>query len=104
MASAVNNLRVNNKEVRKIFFNGETLKEFYYNGVLVWKNANPFIFTPTEMGDTSQLSTDTIVFVGFKKNETFEGSYTKVEDAKAEKDKMALGQMITVEETTDGEK
>lgn len=103
MASAVNNLRINNKEVRKIFFNGKILKEFFYNGVLVWKNANPFIFTPTEISDISQLSTDTIVFVGFKKDETFEGSYTKVENAEAEKDKLELGQMI-VEETTDGEK
>lgn len=101
MASAVNNLRVNNKEVRKIFFNGKVLKEFYYNNILVWKNANPFIFAASLSDiDTSTLSADTLIFTGFSK-ETFDGSYTKVENAEEEKSKLVRGQMVV--ETTDGE-
>lgn len=101
MASAVNNLRINKKEVRKIFFNGRTLKEFYYNGILVWKNANPFIFAASESDiDFSTLSADTLVFIGFS-DVKFDGSYTKVESAEEEKSKLIRGQMVV--ETTDGE-
>lgn len=35
MANVVNNLRINGKEVKKIFFNDKVLKEFYCDGVLI---------------------------------------------------------------------
>lgn len=101
MASAVNNLRVNNKEVRKIYFNGKILKEFYYNETLVWKNANPFVFATTEKDyEVSELSSDTMIFVGFASN-NFNGSYTNVENAEAEKGNLIRGQMVV---ETDGDK
>ena len=85
MASAVNNLRINNKEVRKIYFNDKILKEFYYNETRVWKIASPFEFAATEKDyEISKLSSDTIIFVGFSKK-NFNGSYTNVENAEAEK-------------------
>ena len=101
MASAVNNLRINNKEVRKIYFNDKILKEFYYNETLVWKNANPFVFAATEKDyEISKLSSDTIIFVGFSKK-NFNGSYTNVENAEAEKESLIKGQMVV---ETDGDK
>lgn len=102
MASVVNNLRINGKEVKKIYFNDKILKEFYFNDTLTWKNANPFIFIKKLIGvDLSQYGEDTIIFEGFSENE-FTGSYNVVENAESEKDNLTKGQMVV--ETTDGEK
>ena len=35
MANVVNNLRINGKEVKKIFFNDKILKEFYCDDILI---------------------------------------------------------------------
>lgn len=102
MASVVNNLRVDTSEVKKIFFNKFIMKELYFNGVLIWKNANPFVFTQKLANiDLSTLGTDTIIFEGFSDNE-FTGSYNLVENAEVEKPNLIKGQMVV--ETTDGEK
>ena len=102
MASVVNNLRVNTSEVKKIFFNKFIMKELYFNGILIWKNANPFVFTQKLANiDLSTLGTDTIIFEGFSGNE-FTGSYNLVENAEVEKPNLIKGQMVV--ETTDGEK
>lgn len=102
MASVVNNLRVNGKEVKKIFFNDKILKEYYFNDILIWKNANPFVFIQKLANlDLSQYGEDTIIFEGFS-NEEFTGSYNVVENAEEEKDNLTKGQMVV--ETTDGEK
>ena len=102
MASVVNNLRVNGKEVKKIYFNDKILKEFYFNGILIWKNANPFIFVKKLIGvDLSAFGENTIIFEGFSENE-FTGSYNIVENAEAEKQNLIKGQMVV--ETTDGER
>jgi hypothetical protein len=102
MASVVNNLRVDTSEVKKIFFNKFIMKELYFNGVLIWKNANPFVFTQKLANiDLSTLGTDTIIFEGFSENE-FTGSYNLVENAEVEKPNLIKGQMVV--ETTDGEK
>jgi hypothetical protein len=102
MASVVNNLRVDTSEVKKIFFNKFIMKELYFNGVLIWKNANPFVFTKKLANiDLSTFGTDTIIFEGFSENE-FTGSYNLVENAEVEKPNLIKGQMVV--ETTDGEK
>lgn len=101
MASVVNNLRVDTSEVKKIFFNKFIMKELYFNGVLIWKNANPFVFTQKLANiDLSTFGTDTIIFEGFSENE-FTGSYNLVENAEVEKPNLTKGQMVV--ETTDGE-
>ena len=101
MASVVNNLRVDTLEVKKIFFNKFIMKELYFNGVLIWKNANPFVFTQKLANiDLSIFGTDTIIFEGFSENE-FAGSYNLVENAEIEKPNLIKGQMVV--ETTDGE-
>lgn len=101
MASVVNNLRVDTSEVKKIFFNKFIMKELYFNGVLVWKNANPFVFTKKLANiDLANFGTDTIIFEGFSENE-FIGSYNLVENAEEEKPNLIQGQMVV--ETTEGE-
>lgn len=101
MASVVNNLRVDTSEVKKIFFNKFIMKELYFNGVLVWKNANPFVFTKKLANiDLANFGTDTIIFEGFSENE-FTGSYNLVENAEEEKPNLIKGQMVV--ETTEGE-
>ena len=101
MASVVNHLRVDTSEVKKIFFNKFIMKELYFNGVLIWKNANPFVFTKKLANiDLSTLGTDTIIFEGFSENE-FTGSYNLVENAEVEKPNLTKGQMVV--ETTVGE-
>ena len=101
MASVVNNLRVNTSEVKKIFFNKFIMKELYFNGVLIWKNANPFVFTKKLANiDLANFGTDTIIFEGFSENE-FTGSYNLVENAEEEKPNLIKGQMVV--ETTEGE-
>lgn len=99
MANIINNLRVNGQEVKaiKIKLRGEDtfspLKEFYYNGVLIWKNANPFIFTNSIKNlDLSLLSESTIIFEGF--GNSFTGTYSIVKNASAEKDNLVRGQMV----------
>ena len=100
MANVVNNLRINGKEVKKIFFNDKILKEFYCDGVLIWKNANPFIFTnDVKKVDLSTFGEDTIIFEGF--GNEFVGSYNLVENAEAEKPNLTKGQMVV--ETTEGD-
>lgn len=101
MASVVNNLRVNGKEVKQIFFNGKILKEYYFNDILVWKNALPFIFTKDISSlNISSLGEGTMIFEGFGENQ-FLGSYSIVKDAEAEKDNIVEGQMVV--ETTEGD-
>lgn len=101
MASVVNNLRVDTSEVKKIFFNKFIMKELYFNGVLIWKNANPFVFTQKLANiDLSTFGADTIIFEGFSENE-FTGSYNLVENAEVEKPNLNKGQMVV--ETTVGE-
>lgn len=101
MASVVNNLRVDTSEVKKIFFNKFIMKELYFNGVLIWKNANPFVFTKKLANiDLTNFGTDTIIFEGFSENE-FTGSYNLVENAEEEKPNLIQGQMVV--ETTEGE-
>lgn len=101
MASVVNNLRVDTSEVKKIFFNKFVMKELYFNGVLIWKNANPFVFTKKLANiDLANFGTDTIIFEGFSENE-FTGSYNLVESAEEEKPNLIQGQMVV--ETTEGE-
>ena len=101
MANVVDNLRVNNKEVKKIFFNGKALKELWLEGVLIWKNANPFVFI-ARLADLNleQFSEDTIIFEGFAP-QYFDGSYSLVENAEAEKPNLVQGQMVV--ETTEGD-
>lgn len=107
MANIVNNLRVNGSEVKaiKIRLHGQSdwqsLKEFYYNGVLVWKNALPFIFTKDISSlNISSFGEGTMIFEGFGENQ-FLGSYSIVKDAEAEKDNIVEGQMVV--ETTEGD-
>lgn len=106
MANAVNKLRVNGEEVKAIKIRlssteqWQTLKEFYYNGILVWKNANPFIFTnDITKADLKSFGADTIVFEGF--GNEFIGSYNLVENAETEKPNLTKGQMVV--ETTEGD-
>ena len=104
MASVVNNLRINtdNGEVKKTLFNDIIIKEIYFNDILVWKNANPFVFTKKLANiNLANFGTDTIIFEGFSENE-FTGSYNLVENAETEKPNLIKGQMVV--ETTDGEK
>ena len=101
MANIVNNLNVNKDETKKIFFNNLNVKELYFNGVLVWKNANPFVFTKKLANiNLSDFGSDTIIFEGFSEKE-FIGSYSIVENAENEKQNLVKGQMVV--ETTDGE-
>lgn len=101
MSNAINNLRVNGQEVKKIYFNGKLLKEFYYNGILIWKNANSFLFTPNiKTADLSSHGSDTIIFENFSPT-NFTGSYNYTENAESEKPNLTKGQMVV--ETTDGE-
>lgn len=101
MASVVNNLRVDTSEVKKIFFNKFIMKELYFNGVLIWKNANPFVFIKKLANiDLTNFGADTIIFEGFSENE-FTGSYNLVENAEEEKPNLIKGQMVV--ETTEGE-
>jgi sorbitol-specific phosphotransferase system component IIA len=100
MANIVNNLRINNTEVKsiKIKLHGDSswssLKEFYYNGTLIWKNANPFVFTKKIANiNLSDFGHDTIIFEGFGEQE-FVGSYNVVENAEEEKTNLVQGQMI----------
>ena len=109
MANIVNNLRVNNTEVKTILIklsknsDWQKLKEFFYNGVLVWKNANPFVFTSDlRKIDLSEFGENTIIFEGFGNLKDFIGSYSIVESAEDEKENLIRGQMI-VETTTEGE-
>ena len=81
MANTINNLRVNNKEVKKIYFNDVILKEFYYNNLLIWKNANPAIFE------------------GFSA-EDFESTYVTTENIETDKP-TEVGQIVV--ETTEGD-
>lgn len=100
MASAVNNLRINKQEVKKSFFNGIVLKELYFNDVLVWKNANPFIFVNDfETVDLSKLGSDTLIFVNF--GNEFQGSYNMIESLE-EENLGVKGQMVVLE-TTEGD-
>jgi len=115
MAGVVNNLRVNNSEVKKILIklrediDFSSLKELYFNGILIWKNANPFVFTQklTDI-DLKNFGADTIIFEGFDAKDLegnpqiVLGSYNIVEDAEVEKPNLTKGQMVV--ETTDGEK
>ena len=115
MAGVVNNLRVNNSEVKKILIrlredvDFSSLKELYFNGILIWKNANPFVFIQklTDI-DLKNFGADTIIFEGFNATDLdgnpqiVFGSYNMVEDAEAEKPNLIEGQMVV--ETTDGEK
>ena len=106
MANIVNNLRINGKEVKKIMIKlrGDSsfspIKEFYCDGVLIWKNANPFIFTnDVKKVDLSAFGEDTIIFEGF--GNEFTGSYSIVENAEIEKPNLTKGQMVV--ETTEGD-
>jgi hypothetical protein len=99
MANAVNKLRVNGEEVKAIKIRlssqeqWQVLKELYYNGILIWKNANPFIFTnDITKADLKSFGTDTIVFEGFGND--FIGSYNLVENVDSEKDNLVYGQMV----------
>lgn len=101
MANVVNNLRVNGKEVKQILFNNKAIKELWLKGILVWKNANPFVFAPSlDAIDLTNYGADTLVFEGFAP-QIFYGSYSLVEDAEAEKPNLTLGQMVV--ETTEGD-
>ena len=100
MANTINNLRVNNKEVKKIYFNDVILKEFYYNNLLIWKNANPAIFTNSIFSiDLTALSSDTIIFEGFSV-EDFESTYVTTENIETDKP-TEVGQIVV--ETTEGD-
>ena len=101
MANIVNNLRVNAQEVKKIFYDNKAVKELYFNDILVWKNANPFIFVQNITGDKNfnEFGENTLIFEGF--GNSFIGSYTIVESAEEEKKNLVKGQMVV--ETTDGE-
>lgn len=104
MANVVNNLRVNGKEVKAIRIKRASesqwhkLKEFYCNGILIWKNANPFIFTDNvkSISDLSTYGENTLIFEGFGA-ECF-GSYNVVENAETEKPNLVVGQMVVEEE------
>jgi hypothetical protein len=109
MANIVNNLKVNKTDVKGIEIKlrampqFDSLKEVYYNGILIWKNANPFIFIKNLNSlDLSKYGADTIIFEGFSLEEIY-GSYSVVENAEVEKPSLEKGQMI-VEVTTDGGK
>lgn len=97
MPNVINNLRVNNQEVKRILFNNKTLKEFYYNGILVWKNANPFFFTNNIPSTT--LASDTIIFKGFS-NQEFTGSYVIAKEGEVPTNR---GQIV-VFDTIEGDK
>lgn len=112
MANIVNNLKVNYSDVKNILIRkkGETewkrLKEFYCNNILIWKNANPFVFLDSKLTDDkleellTKFGTDTIIFEGFNPTDSnnisqeFTGSYSIVEDAELEKDNLVYGQMV----------
>lgn len=108
MANVVDNLRVNNKEVKKIFFNGKALKELWaphqITGALtlIWKNANPFVFI-TKLSDINltNYGENTLFFEGFS-DKIFDGSYSLVENAEAEKPNLTTGQMV-VESAMEGD-
>jgi hypothetical protein len=109
MAQKVDNLRVNNTEVKHIYIkltkdsDWQELKEFFFNNTLIWKNANAFIFVNKLTDEVkkdilSQLGEDTIIFEGF--GNEFTGSYILVQNAEQDKpDK--TGQMAV--ETTEGD-
>ena len=106
MANIVNNLKVNKTDVKGIEIKLRTmqqfdsLKEVYYNGILVWKNANPFIFVKDfETVDLSKLSSDTLIFVNF--GNEFQGSYNMIESLE-EENLGVKGQMVVLE-TTEGD-
>ena len=106
MANIVNNLKVNKTDVKGIEIKLHTmqqfdsLKEVYYNGILVWKNANPFIFVKDfETVDLSKLSSDTLIFVNF--GNEFQGSYNMIESLE-EENLGVKGQMVVLE-TTEGD-
>lgn len=112
MANIIDNLKVgtpeNNKNIKTILIKlhkdseWQKLKEFFFNGVLIWKNANPFIFTKDHQTiDLSAYGVDTIIFEGFSEEE-FIGSYSIVDNAEAEKINLVEGQMV-VENTMDGD-
>lgn len=95
MANVVNNLRVNNKEVKKIFLNNKILKELYFNNVLIWKNANPFVFVKSLSDiDIAAFGENTIIFENFSPKQ-FIGSYNIVESTTELPNE--VGQMIVVE-------
>lgn len=106
MANIVNNLKVNKTDVKGIEIKLRTmqqfdsLKEVYYNGILVWKNANPFIFVNDfETVDLSKLSSDTLIFVNF--GNEFQGNYNMIESLE-EENLGVKGQMVVLE-TTEGD-
>lgn len=106
MANIVDNLKVNKTDVKGIEIKLRTmqqfdsLKEVYYNGILVWKNANPFIFVKDfETVDLSKLSSDTLIFVNF--GNEFQGSYNMIESLE-EENLGVKGQMVVLE-TTEGD-
>ena len=113
MAGVVNNLRVDGSEVKKIFFNKVSMKELYFNGILIWKNANPFVFLTDGLTEElknqiqQKFGSDTIIFEGFNPTDMegqpqiIYGSYNLVEDAEVEKPNLVKGQMVV--ETTEGE-
>lgn len=114
MANIVNNLRVNSTEVKKILIklredvDFSSLKELYFNGILIWKNANPFVFTQKIADiDLKNFGANTIIFEGFNAQDLegnpqiVLGSYSVVENAENEKQNLIKGQMVV--ETTDGE-
>ena len=103
MANVVNNLRVNNLDVKKSFFNNKQIKEIYFNDILIWKNANPFVFIKSlEDIDLTAYGEDSMFFVNFA-DEKIEGSYSISENVAEDSKGMEEGQMI-VEITTDGGK
>lgn len=100
MANIVNNLRVNKKEVKKIYFNNKVLKEFYYNIPLIWKNANPILFIKSIKSlSLSTLAADTIIFENFSDNE-FLSSYISTNNIEIDKP-TEVGQIVV--ETTEGD-
>lgn len=112
MASVVNNLRVDESEVKKIFFNKTSMKELYFNGILIWKNANPFVFLTDNLTEwknqiQQKFGSNTIIFEGFNPTnlegqaQIIYGSYNLVENAEMEKPNLVKGQMVV--ETTEGE-
>jgi hypothetical protein len=108
MAATVNNLRVNNLEVKNIVFTVKkdgvivksyNVKEFQYNTVIVWKSSNLFYFVTSESYDPSTAyDPDTYIFVGFNEGiSNFEGEYKSVETS-AEVDNTTTGTMYVVNE------
>lgn len=110
MANIVNNLRVNNTEVKHIYIkltkdsDWQELKEFFFNNTLIWKNANAFIFVNKLTDEIkkdilSQLGEDTLIFVNF--GNEFQGNYNMIESLE-EENLGVKGQMVVLE-TTEGD-